>query len=86
MKKLSIVLLLAGCSATTSLRYTMPSGAVLDLNSAKSQAEERANWKLIFDEKGNLNMIDLGTKNTVPVNLTADTLGTIIGMIPGGAK
>lgn len=80
------VVMLMGCSAATTLRYTLADGSVLDLHSAKSQTEEKANYKLTFGADGKLSLIDLGTKNTVPVNMTADTIQSMIGLIPSGAK
>ena len=86
MKKLALlVLLLAGCSLATVFRYTRPDGTAIEAQSAKQQSEEQAKWTIKVLADGSVSL-DLGTKNTSPVNMTADTLNSLLGMIPGGAK
>jgi hypothetical protein len=82
-----VSLLLCGCSSATSFKYVRPDGGVIEAQSAKQQSEESAKWSIVVGADGAVKL-DLGTKGTQPVNMTADTLNSILGLIPilGGGK
>ena len=78
-----LLLVLLGCSSATVFRYARPDGTVIEAQSAKQQSEEQAKWSIKVGADGSL-ALDLGTRGTQPVNMTADTLQSILGMIPVG--
>lgn len=82
---LLLALVFAGCSSATVFRMTRADGTVIEANSAKQQSEESAKWAIKIGADGSV-ALDLGTKGTQPVNMTSETLQTILGLIPGGVQ
>lgn len=80
-----ICVILAGCSSATTFRMVRADGTTIEAQSAKQQSEERADWKVTVGADGSVSL-NLGTKGTVPVNMTSETLQSILGMIPAGDK
>lgn len=78
----TVVVLLSGCSSATVFQYTRPDGTSIMAQSAKQQSEESAKWTIKITADGSLSL-DLGTKGTSPVNMTADTLDSLIGLAGG---
>ena len=78
---LAVLLGLLGCSSATVFRMTRPDGTVVEAQSAKQQSEDSAKWQIKMGADGSL-VLDLSTKGTMPVNMTADTLQTILGALP----
>jgi hypothetical protein len=81
---LAAIAFTAGCSSATSFRYQRSDGTIIEATSAKQQSEETAKWSITVGADGSLKL-DLGTKGTTPVNMTAETLNAIIGLIPAAA-
>lgn len=80
-----LALSLLGCSSATTFRMVRQDGTVVEAQSAKQQSEDTAKWSIKVGADGSVSL-DLGTKGTQPVNMTADTLQTILGMIPSPLK
>lgn len=78
-----LVLLLIGCSNATRFTMTRPDGTVIEAQSAKAQKEDVAKWSIKVGPDGSL-ALDFGTKGTQPVNMTSDTLQTILGTLAPG--
>lgn len=78
-----IAFLFLGCSSATVFQYTRPDGTHIVAQSAKQQSEDTAKWSIKIGADGSLSL-DLGTKGTQPVNMTADTLNALIGLAATG--
>ena len=59
---------------------TRPDGTTIVAQSAKQQNEESAKWNITVTPDGGVKL-DLGTKGTQVVNMTSDTLQSILGLI-----
>ena len=81
MKWFLVLLALAGCSSMNSVTITRPDGTQIVAQSTKAQNEESAKWTIKLSPEGDL-VLDLGTKGTTAVNLTADVLDRIVSLIP----
>jgi uncharacterized protein YceK len=78
-----IILALAGCSSATKFQMQRPDGTLITATSAKQQSEEQAKWVIKIGADGSV-ALDFGTKGTQPVNMTAETLSTILDrVVPG---
>lgn len=82
---LLLVALLVGCSSATSFRMVRPDGTTIEASSAKQQSEDSAKWAIKIGADGSLSL-DLGTKGTQPVSMTADTLQSLINLAGTGLK